>query len=254
MKLNRSAMALLTCCTVFAGCMHTIPTLCSAADRVIMPLYTPDQETTSSLSLTVHAGTTFSMAIVQHSEERETLEMYTAADTPAEDTTYHCITLEPGDYTLEVSVPAISGCKRQLTQALNFTIASPDYVTDYSASTIEVTLIQTIDDTQEIAFADAELITYIEDNTQYLRTDFICNGAAGLCGDVDLNGTVTTQDALITLQAYIQSLIGTPTTLTMQQEICADIDGDGMLGANDALSILQYYTQGIMGQTPSWDT
>lgn len=255
MNRNRLSAVLLTCCIALTGQLQAVSTVYAAEDRILTPLYTAEQETTSALALRVEADTEFSMMLYQHSQEREALAMYTIAETPAEDTTYHCIMLEPGDYTLEVSVPAIQGCTRLLTQKLQFTIIAPDYATDYSASKIEVALLHTIDDTREIGFSDAALTTNTENNTQYLQTDFICNSATGLLGDADLDNSISTQDALVTLQAYIRSLMNpSAPSLSMQQEICADIDGDEVLSANDALAILQYYTQSLMGHSPSWDS
>ena len=74
--------------------------------------------------------------------------------------------------------------------------------------------------------------------TDHLYENGVCGfcGAefAGLMGDVDGNGKLTYNDALIVLRASIKL-----TELTAQQEALADFDGNGKLDYNDALKILR---------------
>jgi hypothetical protein len=56
----------------------------------------------------------------------------------------------------------------------------------------------------------------------------------GLPGDVDGNGKLTYNDALIVLRASIKLV-----TLDEQQKALADFDGNGKIDYNDALAILR---------------
>jgi hypothetical protein len=56
----------------------------------------------------------------------------------------------------------------------------------------------------------------------------------GLLGDVDGNGKLTYNDALIVLRASIKLV-----TLTDAQRGLADFDGNGVINYNDALAILR---------------
>lgn len=53
-------------------------------------------------------------------------------------------------------------------------------------------------------------------------------------GDVDMNGTVTVNDAVLALKKSIDSV-----TLTAQQVLLADADGNGVITVNDAVMILK---------------
>lgn len=64
-------------------------------------------------------------------------------------------------------------------------------------------------------------------------------------GDVDGDGTITTKDALMLLQAANDLL-----NLTEEQFLRADIDGDGELSAAEALRILQYVSGKVSTITP----
>ncbi len=59
-------------------------------------------------------------------------------------------------------------------------------------------------------------------------------------GDVDGNGKVEANDALLTLQIATNKI-----EANMDQEIAADVDGNGKVEANDALLILQFATKKI---------
>ncbi len=61
-----------------------------------------------------------------------------------------------------------------------------------------------------------------------------------LLGDVDINGVVDIQDALLLLQFSTNQA-----ELTLEQELRADTDGNGVVSIADALALLQYATQKI---------
>lgn len=64
----------------------------------------------------------------------------------------------------------------------------------------------------------------------------------GLKGDVNLNGEITAEDALMALQAATGKI-----TLTEDEATAADVDAAVGVQANDALMILQYATKKIAG-------
>lgn len=251
MRINRLLAALTTVSIAGFGCALTAMPV--NAVELLSPLYPPLHETDSFLLLRVGANIEFTMTVYQHSEEREALVMYALAETTDDETSYCCTMLEAGEYTLEISVPAISGCRQMLTQELQFTIVNPDYAEDYTASKITVDLQKTMDPTLEIGFSDTELTAYVDGTTQIMKTAFLYNSAEGLCGDVNLDGVIDSQDAIDTLQAYVADLLGQPADMTTQQMICADIDGNRILDTNDALCILEYYAQTILGEQPTWE-
>lgn len=251
MKPNRLLAALAACSIAGFGCALSAQPV--GAVELIMPLYPALHETDSYLMLNVGADTEFTMTVYQHSEEREALVMYAVAETTDAETSYCCTMLEAGDYTLEITVPAISGCRQMLTKTLQFTIVNPDFAEEYTASKITVDLQKTMDPALEIGFADTEVVSYVDGTAQIVETAFLCNGAEGLCGDANLDGVIDSQDAIDTLQAYVAGLLDQPADMTTQQMICADIDGNGILDTNDALCILEYYARTILGEQPAWE-
>ncbi len=65
-------------------------------------------------------------------------------------------------------------------------------------------------------------------------------------GDADRNSFVDTVDCIITLQEYNRvTVIGEAPTLTPTQRIAADVDMDGSITTMDALEILRRYTETI---------
>ena len=57
----------------------------------------------------------------------------------------------------------------------------------------------------------------------------------GIYGDLDGDGDITANDALMILRASVER-----ETLTPEQTALADVDGDGDITANDALAVLRY--------------
>lgn len=74
-------------------------------------------------------------------------------------------------------------------------------------------------------------------------------------GDVDNNGTVSVEDAVLVLTYYAQQSAGlNPSENTQFANIhLGDIDGDDTISVEDAVSILTYYTQQSAGLNPTWD-
>lgn len=78
---------------------------------------------------------------------------------------------------------------------------------------------------------------------------------AGEKGDVDGNGTVAVEDAVLVLTYYAQQSAGlNPAEETQFANISlSDIDEDGVISVEDAVAILTYYAQQSAGLNPTWD-
>lgn len=88
---------------------------------------------------------------------------------------------------------------------------------------------------------DTEAGTVHLDNIRFARSmEDVEIGSDALKGDVNANGEVTAEDALMALQAATNKI-----TLTATQEQAADVDGEAGVSASDALMILQYATKKI---------
>lgn len=221
---------------------------------MILPIYTPIKQTASVCKITVDAGTELSLSVYQHSPERDALLMYTMHETPLVETIYCCVQLEPGDYTLELTMPAISGCPTQLHRALEFTVVDPDYATDYTQTVVAVDLSVTVNADLPIGFTGDVEESYIENGTEYTNVSFVCNQAEGLRGDVNPDGVIDSSDAIAVLQAYNATMMQTSSPISAIQAICADVDGDGVIQPADAIAILQYYNALLMHETPDWNS
>ena len=110
----------------------------------------------------------------------------------------------------------------------------------------------TISDTATIyGYAGSTAESYAE---KYDR-DFIAlsNETNILLGDVNDDGTISIDDAQLTLLEYVNLMAGLDRTLTEQQTLAAEINGDHTISVNDAQYILAYYTDQLAGKKPSWD-
>ncbi len=220
---------------------------------LLTPIYTPIRETDSVCKVNVPAGTEFTLSVYQHSPERDALLMYSITDTPLTDTLYCCVQMEPGDYTLELSMPAISSCPTVLRQVVGFTVVNPDYATDYSETTVTVNLAAAVNADTPLGFTGGIEESYIENGTEYIHADFVCNQAEGMRGDANLDDVIDTGDAIVALQAYTAALMQTPSPISEIQTVCADIDGDGLIQPADAIAILRYYNALLMDEIPDWN-
>lgn len=72
-------------------------------------------------------------------------------------------------------------------------------------------------------------------------------------GDLNGDGKIGTDDAQITLQAYVRTLSGREPALTDRQKDAAEINGDACIDIADAQLILRYYTAQLSGKTVTWD-
>ncbi len=251
--MKRRLISISAACLLLGGQM--LPQTAYAADEVFLlsPLYTPIRQTDSICKVNVAAGTEFTLSVYQHSPERDALLMYTITDTPLTDTIYCCVQLEPGDYTLELAMPAISGCPTVMSQTLAFTVVNPDYATDHTDTTLTVDVSAAIQADMPLGFTGGAEASYIENSTEYINAAFVCNQAEGLRGDANRDSKIDSSDAIIALQAYNASLMQTPAPINEIQAVCADIDGDGVIQPADAIGILQYYNDLLMNETPDWN-
>lgn len=81
-----------------------------------------------------------------------------------------------------------------------------------------------------------------------IAAGFIVSGADGVPGDVDLDGKVTAEDALLALRASAGI-----DKLNAQQTKLADVTYDGKINSVDALRIL-LYTSGSIGDLGNIDS
>ena len=93
--------------------------------------------------------------------------------------------------------------------------------------------------------AQATVTTCEQDEHQnaqvtYTYTILQTSGGKQTPGDVNNDGSVTAEDALMALQAATEKI-----SLTAAQEAAADVDGETGVSSTDALMILQYATQKI---------
>ena len=70
--------------------------------------------------------------------------------------------------------------------------------------------------------------------------DYYSNALDATPGDVNDDGNINVQDALLVLQAFVGSV-----ELTETQKIAADVSGDTFVNVADALLILQYFVGAI---------
>lgn len=75
-------------------------------------------------------------------------------------------------------------------------------------------------------------------------------------GDLDGDGAVSVQDAVLVLTYYAKKSVGLKpeTDAQFQQIQRGDIDEDGVISVHDAVLILTYYAKKSAGYAPDWDT
>lgn len=71
-------------------------------------------------------------------------------------------------------------------------------------------------------------------------------------GDVDLDETITADDAQMALMAYLNQLAGNPPIISEMQKNLADVDRSGTVNADDAQNILIYAIKTLAGLNPVW--
>ncbi len=61
-------------------------------------------------------------------------------------------------------------------------------------------------------------------------------------GDINNDGTINTSDAMLALQEYANTILGS-NALTAEERMRADVTNDGAIDSSDAILILQYYNR-----------
>ena len=89
-------------------------------------------------------------------------------------------------------------------------------------------------------------------NTVYQAYQF--QQLSGLKGDVDEDGMVSVNDAVMLLTYYAKSSAGLQPNkdATYQSIFNGDIDGDNLISVNDAVAVLTYYAKSSAGLKPDW--
>ena len=71
-------------------------------------------------------------------------------------------------------------------------------------------------------------------------------------GDIDIDGDVDVDDALLALSHYASDCAGTSSPLNTAQQVLADVNMDGNINLVDASAILSFYAKNAAGLTPEW--
>lgn len=66
-------------------------------------------------------------------------------------------------------------------------------------------------------------------------------------GDIDGNGRVESDDAILALRFSVQAMMGETSLLTAAEQQRANVCGDKTISPDDATMILRYYTRGLTG-------
>lgn len=74
-----------------------------------------------------------------------------------------------------------------------------------------------------------------------------------MTGDVNQDGFVDSDDAVLVLRDYVNTMLGAESFLDENQIVAADVDGDGFVDSDDASLILTYYATALTGEVPSWE-
>lgn len=95
-------------------------------------------------------------------------------------------------------------------------------------------------------------ITATNNGTAYTATVKV----GGLFGDVDQNGEISSADAQLTLNHYVETMSENPSPLTADQQKIADVSGDGIADITDAQMILNYYVDKVVSglDSTTWRT
>lgn len=257
MKLFMRSLAAWTSAALLAG-TAALPVQAAedAAPNVIYaesacPDFDPVYEDTLIVSAPEHEP--FTVVIVQHSPERENLLLYDCAFVGSEDTQY-VFRMEPGDYTMYLTMDAVlqSAVTRTLTE--DFTIDNPDYFKfDKTVYCVDLILQPVSGDNGAVPFVPA-MHTNVSDTL--CETTMIAQFGrySHLRGDYNGDNETDLIDAILTLTEYTSAMVGGSGDIPANAEQIAacDIDGDGALTLIDAIRILSFYTMRIIGQTPEW--
>lgn len=156
--------------------------------------------------------------------------------------------LAKGDVTID-----LSGMELTLTGVYSSPKAGEDFTRTYSYDLIESMVALPFSTIAEDYTGDLTLEMNV---TITLSNVPIASDALKLdiykMGDLDRNGVVDTNDAIIVLKDYSHTILGMPTTLSEAQLLMADTDGNGVINTTDAILILKQFAASLLGNSIPW--
>lgn len=196
--------------------------------------------------------------IVQHSPERENLELYnTTLDSDM--TKLYVFRAEPGDYTVTISTPGVFGGNPDCIYTQDVKIENPDYSTGEDAFTAtryaffgKYLAAADTDENKAVKLLEEPVLRSKSETKKGIACSVGFTRFNRLRGDFNADGIVDLSDAQLTLSDYSKSLSGKAQEATAAQRSACDISGDGKLDVADAQSILMFYSATIANKVPHW--
>ena len=167
------------------------------------------------------------------------------------ETTY-VMPLEAGEYEITIGVPYTKNSEKIMEHTETITIENPDFNLDLQSTTYHYTLWKTEKALESPALLEENKTEQNQVNTVYQAYQF--QQVSGLKGDVDEDGMVSVNDAVMLLTYYAKSSAGLQPNkdATYQSIFNGDIDGDNLISVNDAVAVLTYYAKSSAGLKPDW--
>ena len=190
------------------------------------------------------------VTVKQLSQEKEFYVFYDL-DLQDGETTY-VMPLEAGEYEVTIGVPYTKNSEKIMEHTETITIENPDFNLDLQSTTYHYTLWKTEKALESPALLEENKTEQNQVNTVYQAYQF--QQVSGLKGDVDEDGMVSVNDAVMLLTYYAKSSAGLQPNkdATYQSIFNGDIDGDKLISVNDAVAVLTYYAKSSAGLKPDW--
>jgi len=221
------------------------------------PIYPLEHTGDATLYVDAEEDMQCSIAVIQHSPERENLVLY-SLDLSLKKGNATAFNLEPGDYTVRTTVKATKDGYAPLHAEENFVVENADYSgltsfdiyehitlnkNDETADSVQIESISQTTDDKEKEEKTMECLYQLR-FAQYDR----------LRGDYDGNGLITLDDAREVLQYHVMQLtnIVPEKPPTQGQIVACDIDNNGVLGIEDVKMILDYSVATSIGLDYHW--
>ena len=258
LKLAKRTAAAVFCGILTVAAMPALPANAETPEPQYMTALYDDYDPVGDDVLCINATESADVKIVQHSPERENLVLFDCIVTPAA-ATEHLFRMEPGNYTIYISMSNIENGVTKSVYQMDFAIDNADYSVapnqfDHTRYDITLATEALADNAAALPKMQQETEAQVRDNVKY-ACDVITFGRYTLMrGDYDGNKEITALDAQNVLAAYASALTDDldPDALTYAQRAACDIDGNGQLTALDAQYILMYYSEDMIGDTPLW--
>ncbi len=109
---------------------------------------------------------------------------------------------------------------------------NPEAVSVVATGNMAVVTATALDDAQIIAVLDG--------------VEYVCDINGGLFGDIDRNGEITTDDAVLALKEYNSYTLMNVPYLSEAERAIADVSGNGTVDTMDAIAILRYYNFNVL--------